>query len=92
MEHRFEPAAVDDGGVRARAFDNQVVGNVEVACFLQSGMGLFGPGTTTRAIFEEIGLEKTLLGVDVILNKELVSSCDNSAIIFFSPRKPSPES
>ncbi len=34
---------------------------------------IVGPGTTTRAIVEELGLDKTLLGVDVVLNRELVA-------------------
>ena len=34
---------------------------------------VIGPGTTTRAIAEEMGLEKTLLGVDAVLNRELVA-------------------
>jgi predicted polyphosphate/ATP-dependent NAD kinase len=34
---------------------------------------IIGPGTTTRAIAEEMGLEKTLLGVDAVLNRELVA-------------------
>jgi predicted polyphosphate/ATP-dependent NAD kinase len=31
---------------------------------------LLGPGTTTRAIAEELGVEKTLLGVDVVVKGE----------------------
>jgi predicted polyphosphate/ATP-dependent NAD kinase len=34
---------------------------------------IIGPGTTTRAIAEEMGLEKTLLGVDAVLNRELIA-------------------
>ncbi|MGX6977657.1 ATP-NAD kinase family protein [Vagococcus elongatus] len=33
---------------------------------------LVGSGTTCRAIMEKMGLENTLLGVDVVLNKKLV--------------------
>jgi len=33
---------------------------------------ILGPGTTTRAITDELGLEKTLLGVDLMLNREIV--------------------
>ena len=35
---------------------------------------IIGPGTTTRAIMDFLGLENTLLGVDVILNRTLVGS------------------
>ena len=38
---------------------------------------IFGPGTTTRAIVAELGLEKTLLGVDVILNDKVVAKNTN---------------
>ena len=40
---------------------------------------IIGPGTTTRAIMEQLGLTNTLLGVDVVLNKELVGSDLNEA-------------
>jgi predicted polyphosphate/ATP-dependent NAD kinase len=40
---------------------------------------IIGPGTTTRTIAEELGLEKTLLGVDVILNRELIAQDANEA-------------
>ena len=32
---------------------------------------IVGPGTTTRAIFDRLGLSKTLLGVDVVYNRQL---------------------
>lgn len=35
---------------------------------------IIGPGTTTRSIMERLGLPNTLLGVDVVLNKQLVAS------------------
>lgn len=34
---------------------------------------IIGPGTTTRAIMEELNLPYTLLGVDVVFNKEIVA-------------------
>lgn len=40
---------------------------------------ILGPGTTTRAIAERLGVSKTLVGVDVILNRELVASDVNEA-------------
>jgi predicted polyphosphate/ATP-dependent NAD kinase len=33
---------------------------------------IVGPGTTTRAIFDRLGLPKTLLGVDVLHNRRLL--------------------
>ncbi|MEM2897242.1 MAG: ATP-NAD kinase family protein [Candidatus Bathyarchaeia archaeon] len=38
---------------------------------------IVGPGTTTKAINELLGLKKTLLGVDVILNKKLLAMDTN---------------
>jgi predicted polyphosphate/ATP-dependent NAD kinase len=35
---------------------------------------LLGPGTTTRAIVEALGLAKTLLGVDAVRDRELVGA------------------
>ena len=35
---------------------------------------IIGPGSTTRLIAERLGLKKTLLGVDVILNKVLLAA------------------
>ena len=34
---------------------------------------MIGPGTTTRAIMQRLGLENTLLGVDVVCNRRLVA-------------------
>lgn len=33
---------------------------------------VIGPGTTTRGIMEAMGLENTLLGIDVVCNKEQI--------------------
>jgi predicted polyphosphate/ATP-dependent NAD kinase len=40
---------------------------------------ILGPGTTTRAITERLGLDKTLIGVDVLLNGRLVAADANEA-------------
>ena len=34
---------------------------------------LFGPGTTTRGILKKLNIDKTLLGVDAVLNKKLIA-------------------
>ena len=51
------------------AIASDVVENMERDCIY-----IFGPGTTTKAIFEKLGLKKTLLGVDVVYKGELVAS------------------
>jgi predicted polyphosphate/ATP-dependent NAD kinase len=35
---------------------------------------VIGPGTTTRAIVSEMGLTKTLLGVDVVCNRQMIAA------------------
>jgi predicted polyphosphate/ATP-dependent NAD kinase len=35
---------------------------------------LIGPGTTIRAVMDILGLKNTLLGVDAVLNQELIGS------------------
>ncbi len=50
----------------------------EIAAFVVEEMNpetlyLLGPGTTVRAIAEEMGLPKTLLGVDAVRNQRLVA-------------------
>jgi predicted polyphosphate/ATP-dependent NAD kinase len=42
---------------------------------------ILGPGSTTRPIAERLGIEKTLLGVDIIYNGELLASDANEATI-----------
>jgi predicted polyphosphate/ATP-dependent NAD kinase len=40
---------------------------------------IVGPGTTTRAITEELGMDKTLLGIDVIRDGQLIARDANEA-------------
>lgn len=35
---------------------------------------IIGPGSTTRAVMEILGLQNTLIGVDIILNKKLIAN------------------
>ncbi len=42
---------------------------------------LFGPGTTVKAIADELGIGKTLLGVDAVLNKKLIGEDLNESAI-----------
>jgi predicted polyphosphate/ATP-dependent NAD kinase len=51
----------------------------EIACAVidqmaEDWMYIIGPGTTTRAIASRLGLTKTLIGVDVILNRKLLAA------------------
>ena len=52
----------------------------DIAEHMEDGcLYIIGPGTTTRAITDELGLEKTLLGVDVLLNKKRIAADVNEA-------------
>ena len=44
---------------------------------------IIGPGTTTKAINEELGQSSTLLGVDLIVNKKLLSKDVSEDIILY---------
>lgn len=48
---------------------------------------ILGPGTTTRAITSRLNLEKTLIGVDVVLNQTLLAKDVSEAQILSALRK-----
>ena len=62
--------------IRLEAIASEVVEGME-----EDTLYVIGPGTTTRAIAEEMGLEKTLLGVDVVENGGLVASDVNEGAL-----------
>jgi predicted polyphosphate/ATP-dependent NAD kinase len=66
------PSAGEEASLASLACD--VVERMEADCLY-----IIGPGTTTRAIASELGLDKTLIGVDVVLNGELVAADVNEA-------------
>ena len=72
-EERRSIQSVKSGGTRTerqviRGIATEIFRNMEEDCLY-----VFGPGTTTRDILEELRLDKTLLGVDVVLNRRLVA-------------------
>ena len=63
---------VKSGGIQAekqviQGIAAELIGGMEDDCLY-----IFGPGTTTRDILGSLGIRKTLLGVDVVRNKQLV--------------------
>jgi predicted polyphosphate/ATP-dependent NAD kinase len=50
----------------------EIVDNMKPECLY-----IIGPGTTTKPIMDKLGMEKTLLGVDVLLNRKLAASDAN---------------
>jgi len=68
------------GGKEASAVGRSAVeSKKEIATYIVEGMDiealyLLGPGTTLKAIADEIGVQKTLLGVDAIFERKLVGT------------------
>ncbi len=62
------------GGASTAAIAEDLVDRME-----DGVLYIIGPGTTTLAITDELGLPKTLLGVDVVLDRELVAADANEA-------------
>ena len=50
---------------------------------------IIGPGTTTRPILERMGLEKTLLGIDVVFRRKLLTRDANEIRFTSITRRPS---
>jgi predicted polyphosphate/ATP-dependent NAD kinase len=55
----------------------EIVENMQQDCLY-----ILGPGTTTKPVMDQLGLKKTLLGVDAILNRQLAASDANEAKLF----------
>ncbi len=71
-ERRFIQS-VKSGGIQA---EKQIIQGIaaDLADSMEEGcLYVFGPGTTTRDILANFGLEKTLLGVDVVQNRQLIA-------------------
>ncbi len=71
-------------GLKAASSPSERAAAGAIACAIADRMEadclyIIGPGTTTRAITSELGLEKTLIGVDVVHNRELVARDVNEA-------------
>ena len=62
------------GGVAGDAAELAGVAHDVVNDMSPATLYLLGPGTTTRAIVEALGLAKTLLGVDAVRDRELVGA------------------
>lgn len=64
----------DDEHEAMQSIAAQIVGDMQ-----EGVLYIIGPGTTTRAIADALGMDKTLLGVDVALNGRLVAADANEA-------------
>ncbi|HEY7003707.1 MAG TPA: ATP-NAD kinase family protein [Gaiellaceae bacterium] len=66
-------------GAKARSLAGEQAAQSQIAHhladrILDGGSWFVGPGTTTKALLDVLGLEKTLLGVDVLRRGELVAA------------------
>jgi len=52
----------------------EMLSNYVSEILVEDTLYIIGPGSTTRAIMEKLGLENTLLGVDLIYNREVVKN------------------
>ncbi|MDH3342496.1 MAG: ATP-NAD kinase family protein [Gammaproteobacteria bacterium] len=66
--------AMKQGGVNHEAVALQDIAADVVENMEDEVLYFIGAGTTTAAVMDELGLENSLLGVDVVLNRELIAS------------------
>jgi predicted polyphosphate/ATP-dependent NAD kinase len=78
----FRPSLVQGlkAGSRPSEIGSQRAIAYDVVDHMQAGwLYVLGPGTTIRAVASRLGLEKTLIGVDVVLDGRLLASDVNEA-------------
>jgi len=71
-ERQFIQSA-KSGGIQSEKQHIEGIADELASGFEEDCLYIFGPGTTTRDILAHLGLEKTLLGVDVVLNRQLIA-------------------
>jgi predicted polyphosphate/ATP-dependent NAD kinase len=81
--------AMKEGGVNSEEMAVQDIAADIVETMENDTLYFIGAGTTTAAVMDELGLSNTLLGVDVVLNRELLKSdADESTLLsFFNGRE-----
>jgi predicted polyphosphate/ATP-dependent NAD kinase len=73
VEKRFVQS-VKSGGISTEKETLNGIASDVINAMNEDDCYIIGPGTTTRAVMERLGLNNTLLGVDVVRNKELVAN------------------
>ena len=66
--------SLKEGGVEHEELALQNIALTVVEQMEEDGLYFIGSGSTPAAIMEELGLENTLLGVDLVINNELIDS------------------
>lgn len=82
----YVPALVQGGKVESVVSESELRSQAAIAVYVIDGMEsdvvyVMGPGTTTRTIGDLLDESKTLLGVDIFLNKKIVVKDANEAEI-----------
>lgn len=73
---------IKQGGIDNEAMALQDIASDVVENMQDDVLYLIGSGSTTAAIMDELGLENTLLGIDIVMNRELIASdVDASAML-----------
>jgi predicted polyphosphate/ATP-dependent NAD kinase len=75
----FEPHLIQGNKMESPTTEDEVRNQVAIAIYIIEEMKpetlyIVGPGTTTRTIVDLLDQKKTLLGVDLILNKKVVAN------------------
>lgn len=73
---RLKAGSLPDEHVSQQAIAQDIIENMEDDCSY-----IIGPGTTTRAILERLGLDCTLLGVDLVRGKQLIGKDMNEKLL-----------
>jgi predicted polyphosphate/ATP-dependent NAD kinase len=82
IQESLQPGKVPSGSGRSSRETKQNIAAYLVEKILQPDtLYLLGPGTTLRPVAEELGVEKTLLGVDAVRDGQLLASDINESQI-----------
>ncbi len=70
----YERRFLQGGKVGSKHSSDHIVGIADhvIESMEDDCLYVLGPGTTVKAVTDRLGIEKTLLGVDILLNKEFV--------------------
>ena len=82
----FEPHLIQGNKLESPTTENEVRNQAAIAIYVIEEMNsnviyVMGPGTTTRTIGDLLDQKKTLLGVDLFLDKKIIASDVNEQII-----------
>jgi predicted polyphosphate/ATP-dependent NAD kinase len=74
----FEPHLIQGNKLESPMTENELENQAAIAVFVIEEMKpdiyyVVGPGTTTRTVADLLDQKKTLLGVDIVLNKQIVA-------------------